>query len=59
VTKHDFEVRQRLLEELFGEIGRLAKSERFKHSQIALDAISAVQFWALEETVPPKEFSVQ
>ena len=32
------------------ELDRLA--ERFKHSEIALEAIQAVHCWAIEETVP-------
>jgi len=41
-----------MLEGLFAELERLEADERFINEPAAIEALEAVKFWAMEESVP-------
>lgn len=41
-----------MIERLFDELERLIEDERFVNEPKAIEALEAVKFWAMEESVP-------
>lgn len=44
-------MKDQVLDSLFDELERLEMDERFVHEPKAIEALEAVKFWAMEESV--------
>lgn len=55
MTREQYEIEQEVINRLFVEIERL--SELYPSDEMAKEILQRIQCWAVEESIPPAEFS--